>query len=159
MSKIGIKAKLYYNTGTYGSPTWTAINLVGDLQVNFSWDEGEGTTRASRVKQFANSVANLELTGTIRTEPADTAYVALRNAAISDIAKDFLVLNGANNEADTDGFRFDGKVGGWGEDQGRGVAPLFKTFTIKPSVSANNPKHVVVDDEGAMSFEDIGDQT
>lgn len=156
MPKIGIKCKLYYNSATYASPTWVELTLVRDCQVNFGWDEGEGTTRASRVKMFANTVANLEITGSIRTEVADTGYLKLRDAAISDLSVDIMVLNDALTVNDTDGFRFDAKVGNWAEAQGPGDV-AYKQFALKPIPSANLPKAVKVT-AGAPVFEDIGDQ-
>lgn len=156
MPKLGIRCKLYYNSATYATPTWAAVNLVADANVNFSWDEGDGTTRASRLKMGANTIANLEVTGTIRTEVADTAFAKLRDAAISDLTVDFLVLNGSTTENDSDGFRFDGRVTNWAEAQGMSVV-AFKSFTIKPAISANLPKAAKVT-AGAPVFEDIGDQ-
>lgn len=155
MAKIGIKCKLYYNSGaTYATPTWVEVTLISDASVNFSWDEAEASTRAARIKQFMNSIASLEITGSIRTEPADVAYQKLRDAAIKDLTLDFLVLNGARTENDTDGFRFDGKVGQWNEGQGLNTV-AFKQFNIKPVPSANLPKYAKVT-TGTLAFEDIG---
>ena len=45
----GIKCKLYYNTGTFGSPTWTEISSVEGVVPNAEWDSGDVMLRDRRV--------------------------------------------------------------------------------------------------------------
>ena len=43
---LGAEAKLYYNAGTYGSPTWTLMENVTDVDIPDSRTEVEAPVRA-----------------------------------------------------------------------------------------------------------------
>lgn len=47
MIKLGMEAKLYRNSGTYASPTWTEIQNVKDLTLNLEAGEADVTTRGN----------------------------------------------------------------------------------------------------------------
>lgn len=140
---LGVKAKLYRNTASYGSPTWTEITLVGDSSVNASWDEGDGSARVSRVKQVAKTMMGLELTAKVRVDLTDAGYLALMTALHSDTPIDLLVLNGPSTTNGVQGYRADFHVMSASEDQAMGNV-IFKDFALKPSVSSNLAKKVTV---------------
>lgn len=153
MAKTGIKCKLYLNTATYGSPTWTEINFISDLSVNAVWDEVDGSVRGSRVKASAKSLLGLELAGKIRASDSDANYTTIIEAMLSDGALDLMVLNGAKDANGTRGYRADFNVFGASEDQSMGVV-VFNDITLKPSISTHLP-HAVVVTAGAPVFSDI----
>ena len=156
MSRKGITSKMYVNEGTYNSPTWTHIDIVGDLAVNPNWQESDATIRRSRVQLADTTLLAIEVTGNIRSDTDDTGYQLLRDAYVAETVLDIMCLNGADDEDDSDGVRFDGKIFNWSEDQARGNV-LYKSFNIKPCPSTNVPKHVVVT-AGAPVFGDFGEQ-
>ena len=45
--KIGLEAKLYRNTGTYESPSWSEMTNVRDLTLNVEKGEADVTTRGA----------------------------------------------------------------------------------------------------------------
>ncbi len=45
--KLGIDAKLYYNTGTYETPTWVELTNVRDVTLSLERSEADVTTRAN----------------------------------------------------------------------------------------------------------------
>jgi hypothetical protein len=140
---LGINAKLYRNSGTYGSPTWTPIDNVGDLSVNPPWEEGDATTRGSRVKLSQKTVMALEVTGKIRADLTDTEYLAMADAGNQDTVNDYLVLSATSATNGARGFRFDGQVHVSAQDQNLGSV-IFDDFTLKPTPSANKVQRVTV---------------
>lgn len=141
--RLGINCKLYRNTGTYGSPTWTAIDDINDCTVNSAWDFADASTRASRLKSMMKTQMDLNITGKVRVSLTGTAYLALAAAHIADSVIDFLVLDGTNATDGVTGYRFDGQVAFDSEDQSLGAVE-FQDFKIVPSPSANLFKTVTV---------------
>ena len=150
---LAIQGKLYRNTAAYNSPTWAAIDLVADVQVNPAWDEADGSVRASRVKQFAKTMMGLEISARVRVDLTDAGYLALLGALHSDTPLDLMILNGDKTTNGVTGYRADFHVMSAGEDQSLGNV-LFREFTLKPAVSSNDAQKVTVA-SGAPVFSDI----
>lgn len=140
---IGILSKLYYNTGTYGSPTWTEVTLIGDLAVNPVWEEADISTRGSRVRSMKKTIMALEITGTLLKDPGNAVYTAFVNALMSDTLLDILVLDGANNANDTRGYRLDVQVFQGNDDQAL-TGGGFLDLVLKPNQDTNPVKAVLV---------------
>lgn len=140
---LGIRSKCYRNTGTYNSPTWSEIDIINDFNLNITWDEVDSNSRESRVKRMVKTLLAVEATGNMRKKVGDANYIALLNAAYSDQAIDFLILDGAITEVGSEGWRFDGIVTSTSEDQGTGVA-LYRQISIKPTLSDNPIRAVYI---------------
>lgn len=130
---VGILSKLYFNSGSYGTPTWVEVNLVSDLVVDATWNEAEGSTRAEQAQVFEPTNLKLDLTGKIRKNILDTPYLMIRAAHLVKTSLDILILDRSIATVGADGFRFEGKVFNWSEDQGLGTV-IFKEFGIKPCI-------------------------
>ena len=141
--QLGILSKLYYNTATYGSPTWAAITLIGDLTIPQKWDVAEILIRASRLKFKSKTALDVSITGKLLASLTDTGYLALMTAMLDDSVVDFLALNGPNSTNGVRGYRFDGQVIGAGEDQGPGNV-VWDDLEIQPALTANTPKSALV---------------
>ncbi len=144
--QLGIKCRLFRNTASYNSPTWTAINNVSDAAVNPEWDFAEGNTRGSRVKRGAKTLLGLTVSGKVLVDHTDTnGYVALLAAVTSDTPVDLLVLDGDPSDSTLtgtlSGYRFDAHVTKLDQDQALGNV-LFDAFEMKPALSANAPAKV-----------------
>ena len=131
--RLGVKSKLYVNTGTYDAPTWAEVNLISDLNVNGSWEEDDSSTRAARVKTAEQTLISLELTGKIRKEILNTPFLIMRAAFNNASTLDFLILDGSISITGSEGYRFVGSIFNWSEDQSLGKV-IFKDFSVKPSV-------------------------
>jgi hypothetical protein len=153
-TRLGILSVLYVNDGTYGAPSWVEIDLISDLAVNPTWNEGESTVRRSRIQTFEETTMALDLPGKLRVDRTDAGFLKMEEAFLNGTQLDFLTLNGASNQERSAGFRFDGKIFSFSEDQAMG-AVLFKDFTVKPSASVNIPKIAVVTG-GVPVFRDFG---
>ena len=92
----GIKAAVYRNTGTYGSPTWTLIGLVRNVTPSAKWKKSDASARQTRAE--LQEKTQIGITGQIevRADPADADYQALFDAAMGDStdAIDLMILNG-----------------------------------------------------------------
>jgi hypothetical protein len=102
-------AKLYYNAGTYGSPTWTEICNVKDLTLSLEKDEIDVTTRCSGgFKEYADGLLDANVTFNMLYDPADTAFAAIQSAFFAKTAIEFAVMDGVIPPAvtgDTNGLR------------------------------------------------------
>jgi len=103
----GILAKVYRNTGTYGSPTWAAIGLVRNVSPSAKWDRGDASIRATRAK--LQEKTQIAISGTIecRADPADAGYQALFDAAMGDstAAIDLMIIGGPITQEGVKGVR------------------------------------------------------
>lgn len=153
--RLGVKSKLYLNTGSYGTPAWEEANLISDLQVNASWDEGESSARISLVKTAEPTMLALDIAGKVRVDYAKDHFRLMHEAFIAADSLDVMVLDGAHTQNGSIGYRFDAKIFQWSEDQSLG-AVLFKDFTMKPCATDTPAKAVAVA-AGVPVFSEIGD--
>ncbi len=143
-ARLGRDAKFYLNTGTYGSPTWAAIDQISDLTVAAPWDEAPADTRESVVGMTLNTTMRLQVSGKVKFVNDATNLTTILDAADSRAPLDIMVHNGASDGSHgIRGFRFDAQVSLPNEDQGLGVA-IFDEVLFKPTPSANTPKKAVV---------------
>ena len=153
-NKLGIKAVGYYNSASYGSPTWVPMVSIRDLKVDPTWDEFEANSRGSRMKTFAATLLGITVTGNLRADESATDYLYIRLALLApDTAVDFMFLSGAKDSNGSTGFRFDGTVFGMPQDQGSGNY-IYDDITIKPRPSDNPGKSALVA-SGAPVFTSI----
>lgn len=148
---IGLNAKAYRNSGSYGSPTWLEMTLISDLSVNPSWEEADASARESRIKQTVKTLMALEISGKMKKKLGDDNYDALMNAMLSDDTLDLLILDGDRETEDVRGWRADFQVFSANEDQSM-TNVLFEEFTLKPSITENPPKAVLVNSGGSLTF-------
>ncbi len=152
--QLGILSTLYYNSGTFGTPVWVAVGLVGDLQVPAKWDVVELPIRASRVKFKNKTMIDVGITGKLLASGTDAAVLALMAAMLNDDVIDVMALNGTSATNGAKGFRFEAQVVNATEDQGTGVV-VFEDFELIPVYTANPPKSVIVT-TGAPVFTTLG---
>ena len=93
---IGFQCKLYRNTGTYASPTWTEITNVKDLETPYAFSEADVSSRAGG--GFREKMAGLldaPINWGMVYDPADTVFVAIQTAAFARTTVEFAVADGA----------------------------------------------------------------
>jgi len=136
--KIGQAFYLYYNAGTYGSPTWTLINTVKDVSVNIKHDEVDSSSRASRTKTAAPGLKELSIEFTILQDTANSAYQAILDAFNGRTAIEFLALDGILATAANEGPRAICKV--FDFSRGEPLNDLSTNNVVaKPCYDASNP--------------------
>lgn len=136
--KRGIKCVAYRNTGTYASPTWTALNLFANFQINQDWNTVFASFRGNAVRVGDVTDMNLEITASVRSSDTDADYIALWTAFIGASVVDLLVLNAAKTVVGARGMRFDAKFASHNEDQGAGSL-LIPEMKIIPTDATTDP--------------------
>jgi hypothetical protein len=142
--KIGLEMKLYRNTGTYESPTWTEMTNVRDVTLNLEKGEADVTTRGSggfRATKGTLKDASLEFESVY--DPDDADYVALETAYFNDTALDVAVADGDIAVSGTKYIRAEMEVFSFSRSE-----PLEEGVTVsvsmKPTYSAHPPAQVTV---------------
>ena len=92
---IGRECNLYYNSGTYGSPTLTIVTRAMHVSYQIGSERGDISSRASIWKMEAKSLNTLELTFGYRYRQAstDAVFDALRPMALSNTKVEFAVCD------------------------------------------------------------------
>ena len=136
--KLGKDAKLFRNTGSYGTPTWDEIDNVNDLTLNIELDEADSSIRGFGGYATAEPTLMVNsLEWGMNHDPADTDWEAVRAAVFGRSALELLALNGANS-AGSQGFRASFKFFKFGHGQPlRGIQQ--NSVMAKPCIAANAP--------------------
>ncbi len=139
---LGPNGKVYYNSGTYGSPTWVELSIVNDWSRESKLNEAEANSRASFVDLIAATSMALSWQGTMKND-GSAAWTFVYEAMHKRTAVDFLVLNGPHSTNGVTGHRADCLVLDTSEDGGRNTR-LYNSIMLKPTESDNVPKAVKV---------------
>lgn len=155
MAKSGFQGKLYYNTGTYATPTWNEVTIVGDLSYTMTKDKTDASVRGGgRVRQYAGTMADLSISGKMRADVNHEDFIKFDDAFHDNTQLDIMVLNGPSDENGVTGYRFYAEIFSWQEDQAMS-AVIYQDFELAPGVPATEaevPKRVVVTG-GSPTFE------
>jgi len=132
-------AKLYRNTGTYGSPVWNEIALVKDLTLNMDKGDVDITTRASfgfieRVDGLIDATVDFSMLW----DTADDDFTALRTAFFAKTAIECLVLDGGSAVVGAQGLRASMMIKTFTRNETLGEA-LMVDVQLMPTKSANAP--------------------
>ncbi len=137
--RLGKDCKAYRNTNTYISPTWVAIDAVKDATLKVEVGEWDGSRRGSGGwKQFAPTMLSAEIELDIIFAPAETGYVALRNAFLGRTIVDMLILTGLIAVDNNEGLRSEMYVFGLDRDEKLEEGVMIKG-KVKPAISTNAP--------------------
>ena len=140
---IGIKAVLYINTGSFGSPTWAACSLISEVTLSPKWEEGDASTRGSRLKQSVKTLMDIGITAKMRVDYADSNFALFWAAANNDTVVNLLILDGSIGTTGAFGYWLDCQIFGNNEAQPiNGVE--YMDFDIKPTATANQQSSVVM---------------
>ena len=134
---LGLDAKLYVNTGTFGSPTWTEIDITKDVTLGQSAGAADVTSRGSGgyIEELATLKA-LNLSFNINKVIADAQFETLRDAFKDRTTVDMAVADGGIATSGTEYTRFEGKVFDWNENQ-QLTEGLTVDVVIRPTPNAN----------------------
>lgn len=137
--RIGLKSKLYRNTGTYSTPTWDEVTNVKDLTLNMGANKAGAATRGNGGwDAVVPTVKQAELSFEMLWDPDDADLEAFRSAYINGTTVEVAALDGTigNSPADAHGLRFEGVVTKFSRAE-----PLAEvdsvSVTIEPTVTSN----------------------
>ena len=92
---IGVLENLFYNSATYGSPTWVAIPIVRDVDVNMDKSMAEVKARISTWKGNLPGIKDAPLEFEILADRSQATYGVLRAAWLADTLMDFAACDSA----------------------------------------------------------------
>lgn len=136
---MSFNAKLYRNTGTYGTPVWDLVPNVKDVSVPWDFNEVDVSRRAGG--GFAESepaLTKISVDFDMIEDTADTDFTTFRDAAIAKTSIGMLVLNGLQATAGSCGLRAEMKFFKMGQGQKLDDAMRVE-FSMKPCYSSNAP--------------------
>jgi hypothetical protein len=150
--KLGINAKLFYNAGTYGTPSWTEVTQISDLTENIKSQKAECNDRSSPVNKSVITSQDVSWSGKIKNDES-TAFNYFYEAIFEKTTTDVLVLNGGSTTNGVRGFRADVQIHDMSNDQGRN-ASIYHDLMFEPTDSSNPVKAVLVTG-GALTYATI----
>ena len=155
-SKHGIDAFFGRNTGIWGTPVWSEIEIVADLTPGGGWEAAEIRTRESRVVLGAKVMIDIGFAARVRCDDADAGYTALMAAWRSLTADmDLLVLDGPTTTVGSFGFRGHFQVVSGGQPQPVNDI-LYREFEFRPYPHATErPQYAEVTTGPVLTFTNI----
>lgn len=141
---LGKNAKLYYNSATFGSPTWVEISYVSKVKAALKWGRAMNATRASTVNRGGKTVGDLSIDFTVEQDLTNAAFLLIWAAVISgSTTMDLMILNASNSTNGARGFRGDMDLYSVDDDQAIENV-LVWDIHAEPAASANALQTVVV---------------
>ena len=136
--KLGLDAKIYRNTGSYASPSWSEVSNVRDVTLNLEKGEADVTTRAANgwratkgtLKEMSIEFEMLWLTG-------DAGFEAVKDAFLNNTTIEFLALDGSISTSGNQGPRAEMDVISFSRNE-----PLEEGITVSVSLKttqSDNP--------------------
>ena len=103
---VGKDAKLYYNTGTFASPTWVEITRAIDVSVSLGKNDASISSRESEWEQMGGGLKTAEVEfDYLHAVGADTVFDALLSAYLNDTVTEFAAMDGAIATSGNQGLR------------------------------------------------------
>lgn len=142
--KLGMQAKLYRNSGSYGTPTWVEVGNVKDLTLNLEAGEADVTTRSN--SGWRATVATLK-DGSIEFEmvwdTTDGNFTAIQQAFFNNTPVEFAIMDGAIATAGSQGLRATMSITNFSRSEALEEA-IMVSVTAKPTYAANAPQWMTV---------------
>lgn len=141
---LGKNAKLYYNSATFGSPTWVEITRISKLKGGLKWGRAQNATRGSTVNRGGKTVGDLSFDFTIEQDLTDAGILLVWAACISGSTTiDLLILNASNTTNGARGFRGEFDLNSLDDDQ---AIENVLTWDVhaEPAASANALQTAVI---------------
>jgi hypothetical protein len=138
MTRIGLECKLYYNTGTYASPTWVEIVNARDVTIPLTKGEADTSRRGSTWRTRRGTLKDASIDFQIVQKDGDATFTALLNSYINGTPIELLALNGATTDTAAEGLRATCEVFNFQDAQALESAVVYDV-SAKPTTSANPP--------------------
>lgn len=137
--------KLYYNTGTYASPTWVAVPHWRDtLSLSHSSEMADAGDASSLMGASVVGEVNIEISTTLRKTASDTTWTYLRSKQYSGASFEVAVMEGAIATSGTLGTRVSVSVSAFGESyEQKGISTASLTLIPAPSADADAAEYTV----------------
>lgn len=136
--KLGMEAKVYRNTGTYGVPVWVEITNVRDVTLNLESGEADVTTRAnSGWRATAATLKEASVEFEMVWDTADAGFTAIKNAFFGNDPIGFQILD----ETSGQGLQADFSITNFSRNEALEEA-ITVSVTAKVTYSATAPSWI-----------------
>jgi predicted secreted protein len=142
--RLGLEAKLYRNSGSYGTPQWAEMDNVKDVTLNLEASEADVTTRGNG--GWRATVAALK-DGSIEFEmvwdTADPNFTAIQQAFMNRAPLELAVMDGPIAEAGSQGLRASFAITKFTRNEPLEEA-ITVSVTVKPTYSDHPPEWMTI---------------
>ena len=145
--KLGLDARLYMNSGTYASPTWSGLNTVRDLTLNLETGEADVSTRSNQGwRATVSTLKDASLEFELVIDPEDSGFTSVVNAFLQNEPIEFVVLDGPVSGPESigsQGLRATCRIARFSRNEALEEA-ITASVTAKPTYSENPPSWMSV---------------
>jgi predicted secreted protein len=141
-TRLGMDAKLYRNTGSFGSPTWTEVTNVKDLTLNLEKGEADVTTRANGGwRATVGTLKDASIEFQMVWDTTDASFAALQQAFFGNTNIEFAIMDGDMADSTSEGLRATFDIFNFTRNEALEEA-IMVDVTIKPTYAANAPQWI-----------------
>ena len=145
--KLGLDARLYLNSGTYASPTWSGLNNVRDLTLNLETGEADVSTRGNEGwRATVSTLKDASLEFELVIDPEDSGFTSIVNAFLQNAPLEFVVLDGpisGEGSVGSQGLRATFRIASFSRNEALEEA-VTASVTAKPTYSEHPPVWMTV---------------
>jgi hypothetical protein len=145
--KLGLDARLYMNSGTYASPTWSGLNTVRDLTLNLETGEADVSTRSNQGwRATVSTLKDASLEFELFIDPEDSGFTSVVNAFLQNEPIEFVVVDGPVSGPASIGYhglRATCRIASFSRNEALEEATT-ASVTAKPTYSENPPSWMSV---------------
>jgi hypothetical protein len=145
--KLGLDARLYMNSGTYASPTWSGLNNVRDLTLNLETGEADVSTRGNEGwRATVSTLKDASLEFELVIDPEDSGFTSIVNAFLQNEPVEFVVLDGpisGEGSVGSQGLRATFRIASFSRNEALEEA-VTASVTAKPTYSEHSPVWMMV---------------
>lgn len=107
LGSTGREWKIYRNTATYATPTWTQVAERKDISIGLSKDEIESLRDGAEFREYLPGFKDMTIEFPIRYTNANTNLVAFKDDFFGDTSTSFdlLILDGPQGTSGSQGIR------------------------------------------------------
>ena len=143
-NKVGLSCKLYENTGTWATPTWSEITITKDVTQSSEVGTADVSSRGSGgFRATLPTLQDLTLEFSMPWDESDARFEAVRAAHFAKTTIELAAMSGDITTSGEEGLRAD-----WYVTQMTRVETLEEgvmvNFSAKPDPSTNTPTWYVV---------------
>ncbi len=144
-TKLGLNAKAYRNTGTYGTPTWVEMSNIKDANLNDSMAEADVTRRASGGwRETEPTLREISFEYDAVNIADDAEVLAIMAAHAGRTSLDLAIMDGPIATAGSEGVRGHFKVFSRNRAEELENAQML-SFVFKPSQGAEAMTRMLVE--------------
>lgn len=128
--RLGLDAKLYLNTGSTATPTWSEITNARDVTLNLEKGEADVTTRGNNGwRAMVGTLKDASIEWEMVWDTDDANFTAIKNAFLNNDSVDLAAMDGDITDATSQGLRAVCSVTNFTRNE-----PLEEALTVNVSV-------------------------